>query len=224
MPLALFDLDNTLLAGDSAQAFSEFLAARDDIVTPPNFLERNQAFMDDYEAGALDFNAYMSYTLAPLVGLPPTQLQTLIHAYLDTHINAMIPSRARTLLEEHRRAGDPIAIVSATGAHLVEPIAARLGVEHVLAVDIETRDGVITGALIGTPTFREGKVTRVQAWAAQQGWEYHSAAFYSDSHNDLPLLEAVRRPVAVDPDPVLRRIAAERSWEILSLRDDKAHS
>ncbi|AZZ92587.1 HAD-IB family hydrolase [Hahella sp. KA22] len=224
MPLALFDLDNTLLAGDSAQAFSEFLAARDDIATPPNFLERNQAFMDDYEAGALDFNAYMSYTLAPVVGLPPAQLQALIHAYLDTHINAMIPSRARALLEEHHRAGDPVVIVSATGAHLVEPIAARLGVAHVLAVDIETRDGVITGALIGTPTFREGKVIRVQAWAAQHGWDYHSAAFYSDSHNDLPLLEAVRRPVAVDPDPVLRRIAAERNWEILSLRDEKAHS
>ncbi|ABC29847.1 Phosphoserine phosphatase [Hahella chejuensis KCTC 2396] len=222
MSLALFDLDNTLLAGDSAQAFSEFLTAQDEIPTPHNFLQRNQAFMDDYEAGALDFNAYMSYTLAPLVGLPPTQLQTLIRAYVDTHINAMIPARALALLDEHRRAGDEIAIVSATGAHLVAPIAERLGAPHVLAVDIEIRDGVITGSLIGTPTFREGKVTRVQAWAAQHGWDYQDAAFYSDSHNDLPLLEAVRRPVAVDPDPVLRRIAVERGWEILSLRDEKA--
>lgn len=217
MSLALFDLDNTLVAGDTAQAFSEFLI-RSEAPTPPDFLERNHAFMADYEAGRLDLRAYMRCTLSPLMGLSPTQVRALILRYLDEVVSHMILPAAVALIEQHRQAGDTLAIVSATGSHLVEPIATRLGVAHALAVDIARQDGVITGDFVGIPTFREGKVHRVAVWAEDQGIDFTQACFYSDSHNDLPLLEQVRTPVAVDPDPALRRIAEARGWRILSLR------
>ncbi len=217
MGLAFFDLDNTLIAGDSAQAFSEFLAASE-VPTPADFLAVNQAFMDDYEAGRLNLRAYMHYTLAPLVGLRLETVEELVRRFLDEVLDPRILPAARDLLESHRARGDELVIVSATGSHLVEPIAGRLEVDHVLAVDVERVEGFITGYLTGIPTFREGKVARVQAWARQHGVDYRAAHFYSDSHNDLPLLEAVSHPVAVDPDPHLRRIAAERNWPVVSLR------
>jgi HAD superfamily hydrolase (TIGR01490 family) len=217
MGLAFFDLDNTLIAGDSAQAFSEFIATSE-VPTPADFLAVNQSFMDDYDAGRLNLHAYMRYTLAPLIGLRPKMVEELVQRFLDEVLNDRILPAARELLDHHRACGDELVIVSATGSHLVEPIAGRLAVPHVLAVDVERVEGLITGNMTGIPTFREGKVTRVQAWSQHHAVDFRNAHFYSDSHNDLPLLEAVRHPVAVDPDPHLRRIAAERGWPIISLR------
>ena len=217
MALALFDLDNTLILGDSAQAFSEYMAASD-IVTPDNFLQANQIYMHDYDAGRLVLNDYMKYTLSPLTVLTPAQANTLINQFVEDILPKMLLPKALQLIDEHRHAGDEIVIISATGSHLVFPIARRLGVEHALAVDIETIDGYITGEITGIPTFREGKVLRAQAWAKTRNFEVSEAVFYSDSHNDLPLLEAVQRPVAVDPDPQLQQEAKQRGWEIISLR------
>jgi HAD superfamily hydrolase (TIGR01490 family) len=206
-----------LIAGDSTQSFSEFLA-NCEIHTPPDFLHKNQAFMDDYDAGKLDLAAYMRYTLSPITGLPAEQAQALISRFLDNVLPTMILPKAQALLEEHRQAGDELVIISATGSHLVHPISQRLGVQHAIAVDVEMIDGQITGEIQGVPAFREGKVIRVEQWANQNGLDYQQAVFYSDSRNDLPLLEAVIKPVAVNPDPVLTQIARDRGWQILSLR------
>jgi len=217
MSLALFDLDNTLIAGDSSQSFSEFLAASE-LATPENFLAINADYMADYDAGNLDLAAYMRYTLSPLVNLGSVQVRQVINDFLDQILPSLMLPKALDLLEAHRAKGEELVIVSATGTHLVEPIAERLKVPHVLAVNVEVKDGFITGEIEGTPAFREGKVDRVQEWAAREGHKIEQASFYSDSLNDLPLLKAVKRPVAVDPDPILEKVAREHNWEILSLR------
>ncbi|WP_250658191.1 HAD family hydrolase [Alkalimarinus coralli] len=217
MSLALFDLDNTLISGDSSQSFSEYLA-NSELRTPEDFLTVNEAYMADYDSGNLDLSAYMRYTLSPLINLGKMQVRELINDFLDQILPSLLLPKAFDLLESHRAKGEELVIVSATGTHLVEPIAERLNVDHVLAVNVEVKDGFITGEIEGTPTFREGKVERAQEWAAKRGHNIEQASFYSDSLNDLPLLKAVNRPVAVDPDPVLERIAREQTWEIISLR------
>lgn len=218
MTLAFFDLDNTLVAGDTAQAFSEYIAAHDDLPTPDDFLAKNLAYMEEYDAGTLDLATYMRYTLSPLCSLTPDQVTTLIQAFIKDVIITMALPKARMLLQKHHDAGDQVIIISATGIHLVAPIARYLGVKHALGVDLDVQKGKITGELIGTPTFREGKVTRALAWAEQHGESMSDSYFYSDSHNDLPLLEKVSHPIAVDPDPILTNIALQRHWKILNLR------
>ncbi len=217
MSLALFDLDNTLIAGDCAQSFSEFMAASK-LPTPDDFIETNHQFMADYDAGRLDLDAYMRYTLSPLVSLSWTDVQELVAEFIDTQLPPMLLPKACALLEQHRDAGDEIAIVSASGNHLVSPISSLLGIQHSLAVDLELNEGRVTGNIQGIPTFREGKVARVQEWASERDLDVSRAAFYSDSLNDLPLLEVVAKPVAVDPDSELEAVAKERGWTILSLR------
>ena len=217
MALALFDLDNTLIAGDCAQAFSEFLAASE-IPTPDDFIEVNHRFMAEYDAGQLNLADYMRYTLAPIEHLEEQQIEAVVQRFLDQTLENMILPKADALLEAHRQAGDQLVVVSASGTLLVQPIATILNIPHVLAVDMETSHGKLTGRIAGIPTFREGKVTRVQQWAEQHQQDLQGAAFYSDSINDLPLLEAVDRPVAVDPCSQLEQVARQNDWEILSLR------
>lgn len=217
MSLALFDLDNTLIAGDSAQLFSEYLA-QSHLPTPDNFLDVNAVFMADYDVGQLDLPAYMRYTLSPLSQLNPEELRNLVNSFLDKTMPGILLPKAHELVSKHRNAGDDLVIVSATGSHLVYPIAERLNIPHALAVDVEVKNDFLTGEISGIPTFREGKVTRVQQWAKSQAHEIKHATFYSDSLNDLPLLEMVKRPIAVDPDPVLEEMAVQKNWEIISLR------
>ncbi|AEF53969.1 HAD family hydrolase [Marinomonas posidonica] len=218
MALAFFDLDNTLVAGDTAQAFSEYIAAHDELSTPDDFLPKNLAYMEEYDAGTLDLATYMRYTLSPLCHLTSDQVEALIRNFIQDVIIKMALPKARILLQKHHDAGDQVIIISATGIHLVAPIADYLGVKHALGVDIDILDGKITGELIGVPTFREGKVARALTWAEQHGESMVGSYFYSDSHNDLPLLEKVSHPIAVDPDPILEKIAQQRQWNILSLR------
>lgn len=217
MALAFFDLDNTLVNGDSAQAFSEYMAASD-LPTPADFIPTNHKFMADYDAGTLDLEAYMHYTLSPLFHLTEAQANDYIEAFIADVITTMTLPKAHAVLEKHRQAGDELIIISATGSHLVKPIAKFLGVEHALGVDIERKDGYITGKLTGTPTFREGKVIRAMQWVEEQGHKMDECYFYSDSHNDLPLLEKALYPIAVDPDPTLKTIATQRGWQVISLR------
>ena len=217
MALAFFDLDNTLVAGDTAQAFSEYMVASA-LPTPDDFLAVNLAYMEDYDAGTLKLDDYMHYTLSPLFTLDETQRAEFIDGFINKIVKDMALPKAFELLEQHKKAGDELIIISATGTHLVAPIAAYLGVEHALGVDIEYKEGFITGKLVGTPTFREGKVVRAEQWAKENGHTMDDTYFYSDSHNDLPLLEKARFPIAVDPDRILEKTANERSWKVMSLR------
>ncbi|WP_421854988.1 HAD family hydrolase [Marinomonas sp.] len=217
MALAFFDLDNTLVAGDTAQAFSEYMVASE-LPTPDDFLTVNLAYMEDYDAGTLKLDDYMRYTLSPLFNLDETQRAVFISEFIHNIVKDMALPKAIELLEQHKKAGDELIIISATGTHLVAPIAAYLGVKYALGVDIEYKDGFITGKLVGTPTFREGKVIRAEQWAKENGHTMEETYFYSDSHNDLPLLEKARFPIAVDPDQILEKTANERNWKVISLR------
>ncbi|GGN17522.1 MULTISPECIES: HAD family hydrolase [Marinomonas] len=217
MALAFFDLDNTLVAGDTAQAFAEYMAANE-LPTPIDFLDINHAYMADYDAGNLNLADYMRYTLSPLFGLNAETIAAFIERFIQDVVVSMTLPKAQALIQQHQDAGDEVVIISATGIHLVAPIARYLGVKHALGVDIEIKNGHITGELTGVPTFREGKVTRALQWAQEQGYEMTDTYFYSDSHNDIPLLEKALYPVAVDPDPILAATAQAKNWPIISLR------
>ncbi|WP_404375086.1 HAD family hydrolase [Vreelandella aquamarina] len=218
MSLAIFDLDNTLLSIDSDHAWGEFLLEQG-AVDPVAYREANERFMADYNAGTLDMAAFLEMALKPLAENTPEQLAAWHQQFMASKIEPHILPKAEELLARHRTKGDTLLIITATNRFITGPIAERLGVDHLIAVDPEMIDGRYTGRVDGVPSYREGKVTRLQAWLENQEVTLDGAWFYSDSHNDLPLLEEVDHPVAVDPDDTLRQIAEERNWRIMSLRD-----
>lgn len=220
MRLALFDLDGTLLPGDSDHAFGEFLVAHGD-VDGAAFRRRNDAFFADYQAGRLDIHAYIDFITADWRARPEREVAALSRRYIEEVIRPMLRPQATELVERHRRAGDLLALVTATNDFVTRPIAALFGIEVLIATELE-RDaqGRPSGAIRGVPAFREGKVRRVQDWLATLGRrlaDFDSSTFYSDSTNDLPLLEQVSHPVATNPGPALERIARERGWPVLRL-------
>lgn len=221
--LALFDLDNTLLIGDSDFEWPRFLIKRG-IVDQAYYDHRNNHFYEQYKAGTLNIGEYLEFALEPLTRYDNQQLAALHAAYMDEHILPIIPQAARDLLNLHRQKGDEILIITATNRFITGPIAAELGVddEHLIAIDLErTADGRYTGKHTGVPSFQAGKITRLEMWLAERGQSlasYGRSFFYSDSHNDLPLLSIVSNPVAVDPDDTLRQHAKEQGWPIISLR------
>src|SRR5690625_153799 len=217
MTLAIFDLDNTLLGGDSDHAWGEFMV-REGMVDAEQFRRTNDGFYEQYLAGALDPMAHLEFVLEPLTRFDLDELERLHQRFMADLIEPMLLPRAADLLEEHRRAGDTLLIITATNAFVAAPIARRLGVDLVLATEPELLADRYTGRIVGLPCFREGKITRLEQWLEETGESLEGACFYSDSHNDLPLLEHVSRPVAVDPDPELERVARERGWPIISLR------
>ncbi len=218
MALAIFDLDNTLLAGDSDHLWGQFLC-REGLVDGADFEQRNEQFYRDYQAGELDIQAYLRFALAPLKGHPPEVLEEWHARFMATVIEPIILPRGRDLIERHRQQGDDLLIITATNEFITRPIATALGVEELLACEAEVVDGRYTGEPRGVPSYKEGKVTRLRAWLADRGLELAGAWFYSDSHNDLPLLQLVDHPVAVDPDDSLREAAVAKGWPIISLRD-----
>lgn len=217
MALALFDLDNTLLAGDSDYLWGCFLA-REGLVDGEAYERENLRFYRDYQAGRLDIHEFLRFALRPLADHDPALLEAVRARFLEETIAPIVAPGARELLARHRAAGDRVAIVTATNRFVTGPIAALLGVDDLLATEPQRVDGRYTGEPDGVPCFREGKVTRLHAWLAQEGLDLAGSWFYSDSLNDLPLLEAVDHPVAVDPDPTLAATAAERGWPVISLR------
>ncbi|TVP45173.1 MAG: HAD family hydrolase [Halomonas sp.] len=218
MSLAIFDLDNTLLSIDSDHAWGEFLLEQG-AVDPIAYREANERFMADYNAGTLDMAAFLEMALKPLADNSPEQLSAWHQQFMVSKIEPSILPKAEELLARHRTRGDTLLIITATNRFITAPIAERLGVDHLIAVNPEVKDGHYTGRVSGVPSFREGKVTRLEQWLQDQDLSIEGAWFYSDSHNDLPLLEQVEHPVAVDPDDTLRQIAEERQWRIMSLRD-----
>jgi HAD superfamily hydrolase (TIGR01490 family) len=217
MKLALFDLDNTLLEGDSDVEWAQYLI-EEGVLHPEEYHARNQWFSDNYKAGTLDIQEFLKFQLAPLAAHPRDQLDRWHEGFMQRKIRPIIRERAVDLLATH--AGALRAIVTATNSFITAPIARELGVEDLVATDIEEVDGRFTGKASGTPCFREGKITRVGEWLAGRGKRLKDfeSWFYSDSHNDTPLLERVDHPVAVDPDPTLAAHAKERGWEIISLK------
>ncbi len=217
MSLALFDLDNTLLAGDSDHLWGEFLV---DVgaVDADWFARENDRHYRAYQEGSLDIEEYLAFALRPLAEHNLHQLLEWRQQFVNSKIQPIVLEPAQALVASHRRRGDTCLIITATNRFVTEPIAGLFGIEHLLATVPEQRDGRFTGGFQGRPTFREGKIAALEDWAAKQGVDPWDAWFYSDSHNDLPLLERVREPVAVDPDPPLRARAEERGWRIMSLR------
>lgn len=215
--LAIFDLDHTLLGGDSDYLWGKYLVAQG-LVDGAHYERQNQRFYDDYRAGTLDIYEFLAFALRPLATLPLPRLLALREQFMRDEIAPIILPAARALLDHHRQRGHILLIITATNRFVTEPIAAALAVEHLLATDPERVDGRYTGCVAGIPTFREGKVRRLDHWLVQHGENLADAWFYSDSHNDLPLLERVPHPVAVDPDDTLRVHAKAKGWPIISLR------
>jgi HAD superfamily hydrolase (TIGR01490 family) len=220
MNLALFDLDNTLLAGDSDFEWAQFLISKG-VLDREVHEAKNQAFYDDYKAGTLDIHAFLQFQLAPLARHTRTELDAWHREFVATRIRPIIGSAARALVQRHLDAGDLCAIVTATNSFVTGPICREFGIPHLIATIPAQEDGRFTGAPRGLPAFREGKIARVDAWLESHGlwWgAFEQSWFYSDSLNDLPLLAKVSHPVAVDPDDTLRAHAAGQGWPILSLR------
>lgn len=219
MKLALFDLDNTLLAGDSDFEWAQFLIEQG-VLDRELFEARNQHFYDQYRAGTLDIHEFLDFQLKPLARHPREQLEKWHRDYMHRKIMPMITQKARDLVESH--AGDARVVVTATNSFVTRPIAREFGIENLVATDPEERpDGEFTGGVQGLPAFREGKVARVESWLAGLGltWaSFDETWFYSDSLNDLPLLSKATHPVAVDPDETLKEHAVANGWMVISLR------
>ncbi|WP_166266311.1 HAD family hydrolase [Marinobacter caseinilyticus] len=218
MTLAIFDLDNTLLSGDSDHAWNEFLV-EEGIVDAESYRQANDRFYQDYVNGDLDILRYLSFALAPLARHEPAQLDRWRAQFMDKKIRPMMQSKAAALVDHHRSQGHTLMIITATNRFVTEPVAEALGIEHLIATEPEMINGQYTGGVAGIPSFQDGKVVRLDDWLSHQQLTLDGAWFYSDSHNDLPLLKRVTNPVAVDPDPTLSTYAQAQSWDIISLRD-----
>lgn len=220
MKLALFDLDGTLIPKDSDHAFGEF-AITLGWADAQTFRQRNDAFYDDYAAGRLDIHAYVDFATAPWRDRPAAELHRATERFLALVVQPMLHPAALNLVKRHQDAGDLVAVVTATNEFVTRPIARLFGVDELIATELERdAEGRVTGRIEGVPSFREGKITRVQQWLAARGLALDSfdrSTFYSDSTNDLPLLERVSEPVATNPGPALERIAQQRGWPVLKL-------
>jgi len=218
--LALFDLDNTLLAGDSDFEWGQFLIG-EGVLDRELHLARNVQFYEDYKAGTLDIQAFLEFQLKPLSHHPRRQLDAWHAKYMEQKIRPMMTPKARALVGQHRAAGDLLVIITATNSFVTGPIAREFGVDHLIGTTPEEVDGQFTGRVSGVPSFKEGKITRLLQWLESRGetlQSFEASWFYSDSHNDLPLLKLVDHPVAVDPDPTLRQYAEANAWPVISLR------
>ncbi len=218
MALAIFDLDNTLIAGDSDHSWGEFLVDQN-IVDRQLYKRMNDKFYADYESGCLDIFAYLEFSLEPLTRFTLEELDKLHQQFMRDVIEPMKLGQAEALINHHRQAGDRLLVITSTNRFIVEPICKSLGIDEIIATDLQIIDRKYTGRVEGTPTFKEGKVTRFNQWLKEQKTSSEGSYFYSDSINDMPLLMEVAYPIAVDPDPTLRKEAESRNWKIISLRN-----
>lgn len=217
MSLAIFDLDNTLLAGDSDYLWGQFLVERG-IVDGEHYEASNRRFYEAYQQGTLDIMAFLRFSLAPLAQNDPAQLHAWRDEFMLEKIEPIVLPKAEELIESHRAQGHTLMIITATNFFVTEPIARRFGIDHLLATQPEMKSGRFTGEVSGIPTFQHGKVRALEGWLQEQAADLEESWFYSDSHNDIPLLERVKNPVVVDADSQLTVHAQQRGWKALSLR------
>jgi len=218
MRLALFDLDNTLLAGDSDFEWAQFLIDQG-VLDREVYEARNQHFYEQYKAGTLNIDEFLDFQLKPLSRHPRRQLDDWHREFMRLRVLPLITQKARDLVASHVH--DARAIVTATNSFVTGPIAREFGIDHLIATEPEEQGGEFTGRVHGKPAFRDGKVARVEEWLSEHGLGWRSFTeswFYSDSLNDLPLMAKVTHPVAVDPDETLKEAAVEQGWTIISLR------
>ena len=223
MRLALFDLDDTLLDGDCSDRWNLWMIEQGWISDADAFMARAEQMHQAYHAGKLKLEEYLAMTLAPLRGRRVKDVQKEVERFVATHLQPRIFEQAWTCLETHRQAGDTLLLISASSRHLVEPIATILGIGHVLAVELSVERGIneearYTGSSEGIFSYRGGKVLRLKQWLTEQQITPSHTTFYSDSRNDLPLLQYVDCPVAVNPDPVLAEVASVEGWQRLEWR------
>ena len=216
MNLAVFDLDHTLLNGDSDYLWGQFLVANE-LVDRDYYTRENQRFYDQYAVGTLDIHEFAAFSLKPLTEHPLARMEAIRARFVAECIAPIVSRDAPALLARHRQQGDELLITTATNRFIVEPIAAHLGVSQLLATEPE-RDGERFTGRISKSNFRDAKVTNLQAWLAAHPVKFERLYGYSDSHNDLPLLEFADHPHAVDADPVLKAEAEKRGWPVISLR------
>jgi len=214
MRLAIFDLDHTLLSGDSDHAWGQYLS---DIgaVDSAEYAQRNQMFFEQYQKGSLDMDEFLGFSLEPLTRHDPKVLFAWRAEFVEEIIKPMIGDVAHQLVEQHRDAGDDLMIITATNAFVTEPIARLFDIPHLLATRPTMVNGRYTGGYEGTPTFKDGKRLALNDWLNNQDAKPEKTWFYSDSHNDLPLLQNVDVPVAVNPDPILQEHAEKSGWSIV---------
>jgi len=218
--LALFDLDNTLLAGDSDYNWSLFLI-KQGLLDEKTHHERNEQFYLDYKNGNLDIYKFLAFQLKPLSEHSVADLNALHAKYMDSVIRPMMTQKAQDLVNQHKAQGDLCLVITATNSFVTKPIAQAYGIAHLIGTDPEMVNGAYTGGVAGVPSFQEGKVTRLKQWLAERGQQladFEQSYFYSDSHNDLPLMKLVTHPVAVDADAKLTDYAQQHGWPHISLR------
>ncbi|GAB7532438.1 HAD family hydrolase [Pseudomonas sp. 3A(2025)] len=213
MPVAIFDLDETLIDGDCSTLWCEQMG-RLGWVDSAWFMQRNDELMAAYSAGELAMEDYMAFSLEPMAGRTPEEIEYLVEPWVEDFIEPIIFSDACKAIAEHRAKGDRILVISASGIHLVKPIAERLGIDEVLAIELDVQHGVYSGATQGVLTYQQGKVTRLLEWLDAEGENLEGASFYSDSRNDLPLLLTVDYPHVVNPDPALLEHAQQAGWPV----------
>ena len=218
MVVAIFDLDNTLIAGDSDHAWGEFLVEKE-IVDAKVFKEKNDFFYLQYQRGELDIDAYLSFALEPLARLDRPLLTRLHDEFMRKKIDTLLLPKASALIEDHHRQGHTSLIITSTNSFVAAPIAKLLGVQHFIGSDVEEINGAYTGRPTGIPSYQGGKIKRLNAWLAEQNLSLAGSFGYSDSLNDIPLLEAVEHPVVVDGDEKLVAHATKLGWPCISLRN-----
>ncbi len=217
MALALFDLDNTLLADDSDYLWGDFLVKKG-LVDKTQYDEANQQFYDEYKQGTLDILAFLNFSLKPLTLYPRQKLDELHREFMQQYIQPIMTEKGQKKIQQHRNNGDFTVIITATNSFVTAPIAKAFQVDDLIATEPEIVNNEYTGNVAGTPCFQQGKITRLQQWLKNTTHNLENSTFYSDSHNDLSLLEQVTHPVAVDPDEQLETIARQRNWKICSFR------
>jgi len=217
MALALFDLDNTLLSGDSDFLWGEFLSEQG-IVDAKVYARENQRFYEEYKSGTLDIHEFQAFSQQPLVQNDLKKMQALRTIFLSEKIQPIMSPASFKLIKKHQDQDDTLVVITATNSFITRPIAQSFGIEHLIATEPEMIDGKYTGKVAGTPCFQEGKVTRLNHWMKQHQHDLQDSWFYSDSYNDLPLLLEVKNPVAVDADEKLLKHAKKNNWQIMSLR------
>lgn len=217
MALAIFDLDNTLIANDSDYLWGEFLV-KNGYVNADEFAAQNAQFYEDYKVGNLDIMAYQRFALKPLSEQSMETLNQWHKQFMESFIEPIILPKAQALVDQHKKNGDRVMIVTATNTFITRPIGLRYGINELLGTEGEVKDNRYTGEVAGTPTFQQGKVTRLNEWLMQENETLEGSFFYSDSHNDLPLLDIVDHPIVVDGDEKLITKAKENNWPIISLR------